>query len=293
LFYSAGISWKDRFVRFVLHSYSFRDYSLQEAFRNARRFGWDALELHPVHFDVKNPQDELDRARLLAQQFGVAIAAVDFSGKFIGDAGEVEQSIVETEALIRACSDHGIDLMNGFTGWLVQDPNNWGENGSALASDLHYDRAASALQQLAAVAEGYGITLAIEIHMNTIHDSIASTVRLLERVDRENVVATLDPGNMFAVSSAERDPGALDGLAGRLGHVHLKNCLRAGENYDYSVRLADGHIDLYAWLRKLVEQRYNGAITVEYCGEGDPHVAAEVDLPYVRKALAWISEEAD
>jgi hypothetical protein len=33
---------------------------------------------------------------------------------------------------------------------------------------------------------------------------------------------------------------------------------------------------------------YNDSICVEYCGAGDPHVAAEQDLRYVRQTLAWI-----
>jgi len=49
-------------MRIVMHSYTFRTYELEEAFRNARRFGWDGLELQPCHFDRDRIETELPAA---------------------------------------------------------------------------------------------------------------------------------------------------------------------------------------------------------------------------------------
>jgi len=54
------------------------------------------------------------------------------------------------------------------------------------------------------------------------------------------------------------------------------------------VKLADGHIDTAKWLAKLCALGFNGPLCVEYCGAGDPHVAAEADVRYVRQTLDWI-----
>ena len=38
-------------MKTIMHSYTFRAYPLEEAFRNAARFGWEGIELQPCHFD--------------------------------------------------------------------------------------------------------------------------------------------------------------------------------------------------------------------------------------------------
>ncbi|MBT3286352.1 MAG: sugar phosphate isomerase/epimerase, partial [Victivallales bacterium] len=167
----------------------------------------------------------------------------------------------------------------------------YGANGSVLATDVHYARAAEAYQHLGGVAARLGMTIVFEIHMFSLHDTIASTARLLEEIGLDNVRANPDPGNMFSTSTAERNPAALEQLAGRIGYFHFKNCqAQPGGNWNYSVKLADGHIDLYKWMEQLVKLGFEGPVCVEYCGAGDPHVAAEEDRQYMDKILNWVAE---
>jgi len=270
----------------VMHSYTFRAYPLEEAFRNAKRFGWDGIELQPCHFDPARIETELPAAIALGGQYDVPIRCVDFGGDFIsGEPAAVEASVRQMERSIEACGRHGIRLMNGGVGSLVVDRTDYGKNGSAIAEDVHYERAAEAFRHLGGFAAERDVCLVFEIHMNSIHDTFASTVRLLDLIGLENVMANPDPGNMFATSTAEKDPGALDLLAGRIGYFHFKNCAHTGGEYNYSVRLREGHIDTSQWLAKLVAMGFAGPVCIEYCGQGDPHVAAEEDIRYVRKTL--------
>jgi sugar phosphate isomerase/epimerase len=147
---------------------------------------------------------------------------------------------------------------------------------------MHYDRAAEALRHCGKRAQALGIRIVVEVHMNTIHDTIASTAKLLDKVGLDNVLANPVPGNMFSTSTAEKSPESLDLLEGRIGYVHLKNCVRHGDVYDYGVHLANGHIDLFRWIDKLYRAGYSGPVCVEYCGDGDPHPAAEADIHYIR-----------
>ena len=41
-----------------------------------------------------------------------------------------------------------------------------------------------------------------------------------------------------------------------------------------------------------MSMNYDGPICVEYCGEGDPRVAAESDMNYVKKSLDWLRAQA-
>jgi len=273
----------------VMHSYTFRTYPLEEAFVNAQRFGWDGIELQPCHFNRDRIETELPAAIELGKGYGVPIRCVDFGGDFINDDPAVVEAAVEQVAReIEVCAGCGVRLMNGGVGSLTADAQDWGKNGSALAKDIHYARAADALKHVGAVAAKHGIRLVLEIHMNNLHDTIASTARLLDRVGLDSVMANPDPGNMFGTSTAEKDPEQLELLSGRIGYFHFKNCLAAGGAYDYSVKLADGHIDTYKWLAKLVALGYDDAVCIEYCGAGDPHVAAQEDLAYLRRLLEWL-----
>ena len=125
--------------------------------------------------------------------------------------------------------------------------------------------------------------------MNTIHDTIAATAHLLDKIGCDNVMANPDPANMFSNSRGERDPEALDALVGRIGYFHFKNCVEFAGKYNYSVRLTDGHIDFSKYIEKLFALGFDGPVCVEYCGAGDPHVAAEQDLRYLRQTIEWIT----
>jgi 3-dehydroshikimate dehydratase len=279
-------------MEYILHSYTFRDYSLKEAFANAQRFGWQGIELQPCHFDEEAVETEVAAAVALGKEYGIPIRCLDYSGDFSNDdAGAAEKSVAWVERAIDVCATQNIPMLNGFAGWLTVDDNDWGKNGSALAQDIHYERAAEALRHLGAKADEQGIRIVLEIHMNTIHDTVAGMARLLDLVGRDNVLANPDPGNMFAVSTAEKDPDALDALQGRLGYFHLKNCCERQGAYDYSTLLAHGHIDLSRWLEKLLAMDYDGPICTEYCGAGDPRVAAEADMAYVKKSLRWLRSQ--
>ncbi|MDQ1256892.1 MAG: Sugar phosphate isomerase/epimerase [Candidatus Hydrogenedentes bacterium] len=275
----------------VMHSYTFRAYPLHEAFASARRFGWEGLELQPCHFDRDQIDTELPAAIKMGIEQEILVRCVDFGGDFItDDAAAREEAIHRAEHEIEVCGQNGVRLMNGGVGSLVVDRSDYGMNGSALAKDIHYERAAEAFRHLGALAAQHSITLVFEIHMNALHDTIASTVRLLDLIGLDNVLANPDVGNMFATSTAEKDPAALDMLDGRIGYFHLKNCEVIAGTYNYSVRLADGHIDIYKWFEKLLQMGYNGPLCIEYCGAGDPHVAAEQDLLYARRCLEFLGE---
>ena len=274
-----------------MHSYTFRNYPLESAFKSALRFGWDAVELQCAHFDQTNLDSELDRCMVIGERCTTPIHCVDFSADFINDDPKIVQESVELlEKNIAVCATKSVHLMNGFTGFLVKDPQDFGKNGSTIATDTHYDCSAEALRHLGNVASKRGVHLTLEIHMNTIHDTVASTTRLLDLVQSDHVLATPDLGNMFSTSTAEKSPEALDALKDRIGNFHLKNCRKENDQFSYSVRLADGHIDTYRYLEKLDALGYNGALSVEYCGEGDPQVAAQQDIKYVRNCLEWLFE---
>ena len=276
-------------IQILLHSYTFRDLPLEEAFVAARDFGYDGLELSRVHFDDAAPEADLKRAAELASTYGVPIAVLDFACDFISpDDADRTEAAEKLERNMRAAAKHGVSLMNGYVGVLAEDGQPFSANGSALANDGHYEYAAEALRRAIPLADELGLTLSLEIHMNTIHDTVASMRRLLEDVGVPSLRVTPDPGNMYATSMIDRDPVVLGALSDRLGLFHVKNCRDAAGEIDYSVSLEEGTLDIPAYLHLLADIRYNSPLCIEHVGDGDPRTMAQHDIVYLRQCVEQV-----
>lgn len=275
-----------------LHSYTFRAHPFETAVQYARRYGYDGLELSLVHCRDASVQGDLDRCLKDANRYGMSIECMDFRGNFIADSErDVYESVNLVEKRIALCGQNNIRLMNGFVGVLAKDGAGYGENGSAIAEDAHYQRAADSLRYLGDVAEKHDVLLTIEIHMNTPHDTIAAAQRLLNLTAHERIGVTPDPGNMFATSSAEQSPAALEGIADQIAYFHFKNCAdRGAGTFDYSVPLSGGHIDTFGYLRSLRDIGFSGPVCIEYVGEGDPRVIARADIAYLRECIQLLDD---
>lgn len=272
----------------IMHSYTLRDYPREEAFAHAAECGYDGIELQRAHFKEDALETELPAALDLAKEHGLFIHCVDFTGDLISDDTKVrEDSIALIEKNIRICGEHNIPVMNGFTGFLVANPDVWGENGSAIATDIHFDRATEGLKHLAQVAQKSKVILTLEVHMNTIHDTYATTARILDSVQSDYLKANPDPGNTFATSTAEHDSESLELIRESIGYFHLKNCrLKPDGGFSYDGFLKDGEIDFIPYLDKLKTLGYEGPLCIEYVGDGDAKSAAQEDIQTLRE---WLS----
>ena len=271
-----------------MHSYTYRGQPLERAARKCREYGYDGLELVTLHYDRNDPAGSIPAAARTARDAGSRIAVVDFSGSVIVEDADQRRAAVEhLSQIIRLAGEVGAEGVNGSVGALVgPDPNNWSENGSRIATDAHYERAAEAYRALSETAAEAGVWISFEIHMNTPHDTAVSARRVLDLIDRPNVIANLDPGNMYAVADAEDMATAVDLLGSRLGYVHLKNCRSLAGEFDYTWALDAGDIDFFRGLQAVVRSGYQGDYCIEYCGKGDPSIPARRDAEYFREVMA-------
>jgi sugar phosphate isomerase/epimerase len=274
----------------IMHSYSLRNFSREEAFTHTAACGYKGIELQRAHFKEQELDSELPQCLRLANDLGLSIHCVDFTADITNDDEKIRQDSIDLIAKnLRICGTHHIPLMNGFTGFLVADADNWGANGSAIAEEKHFDRVTEALIHLCSIAESSNVTLCLEVHMNTIHDTYGTTARLLNRVQSNRLKANPDPGNTFATSAAEHSPLSLDLISESIGYFHMKNCRKTSEGtYSYDGFLGDGEIDFIPYLEKLQSLNYNGPICVEYVGEGDAKAAVKEDIETLRSWLETI-----
>ncbi len=152
-------------------------------------------------------------------------------------------------------------------------------------------------------ASDLGITLAIENlglqtavygrseHLVAICDSVGSELKL-----------TYDAGNFLL--AAENNVEALDRIASRVVHVHFKDWQVVqlqgeapehvlvgsdGRHYEGAV-LAEGLVDLPGAAVRLNELGYDGYLSVEYEGIGEPREAVHRGVKYLRSLLEASSE---
>jgi 3-dehydroshikimate dehydratase len=282
----------------VMHSWSLRDYPLSHVFAAAAHYGFDGVELSTCHLDVRgDPEvvgDEVARAVALGRRYGVRVHCVGYEGDFIADDPDRRaRSVTLVGRIVEVCGEHGIGLVNGFGGWLRgADPDDWPRNGSALADDEHYTRSAQAYRELGAVGAREGVRVAVEVHPNNVHDTVATTARLLDLVDHPAVVATVDPANSALIDPDDGDPAVLDRLADRLGYFHVKNYVPAQGRADFSVDTAAGVLDNFRWLSALADRGGVPAAALEYCGLGDPHPRLHAAKRYVRECEALLDAVA-
>jgi sugar phosphate isomerase/epimerase len=277
-------------VRPVLHSYALRDYSLDHVFRVAAADAWPAIELSSWHFVAENARHDIATAVELGRRCGVEIHCAGYWAVFTtADDSERDHWVHKTRLVIDACAEYGITLVNGAGGWLVRDPErvdlDWRVNGSAMAGPEDLSRVADCYRRVADHAAGRGVRVAIEVHPNTVHDTVAATARLLELVDRDNLLVTVDPANAAVLSVEDRLPAVIDAIADRVGYFHLKNCLLGEGVADFTVDAAAGVVDNYRWLARLAELPQLTAVAVEYCGDGDPHPRLAAGRRYLAETL--------
>ncbi|MBE3576185.1 MAG: sugar phosphate isomerase/epimerase [Limnochordales bacterium] len=280
-------------MKILMHSYTYRRYPLERALKKAAELGYDGIELSTVHLPPQDPLAGIPAAVEQAAKLGAPVRVLSFGADLTHkDENVRQQSLERAVGFIRTAGRLGIPLVNGGVANLVGPRwDRWGENGSKLATDEHYRLIAQGLRVLDQAASEAGVRVALEIHPNSVHDTAASTLRILEESGAQNIVANLDAGNMYGTPHAEEATQAIAMLSKHLGYVHLKNCRRlpGAESADYSWTLEMGHLDYYRILEALYRTGYSGFLTIEYCGQGDPSVAAAADIRYVRQILAEIA----
>lgn len=270
----------------LMHSYTYRVYPVEAALRRSIEYGYDGIELW--HFGKESLLGGIERVFKLAKQYGANISTITFGTDLLIDNTDERRKNIETwKEVVRIGKSCGVKIINGGVGSLVGDDlHNFGANGSAIAKERHYEMAAEGLGEIAKVCEEEDIKVTLEIHMNALHDSASSTLKLLNMVDSASVFANPDPANMYATPQAEEATQAIRILKGKIGYFHFKNCRKIGRDYDYSWPLANGDLDNYKIIKALYETGYRGDMCIEYCGLGDPSIPAREDIVYLRKIVA-------
>ena len=257
--------------------------SLEEAVELTAELGYRGFEPmgRAPHLDVDRSTDEVAELRERLDDLGLEVPCLaTYSGNYGGKSAD--ECRAELETLERFCEFAVLldcDLVR----------HNPGGPPVAAASDDDFEHAASWYAQAADRAAAYDLTLGIEIHARWLSETVASTQRLLEAIDRENVGAIHDAGNMFLVGE-DFGPESVRTLGDDLVHLHVKDERRIDDpgapgafqlEVDGEVgtfqprRLGEGAVDHGPLFAALVDDGYDGFVTAE-CHVPQPEAGDDV-----------------
>jgi sugar phosphate isomerase/epimerase len=125
-----------------------------------------------------------------------------------------------------------------------------------------FERVAHALEHLAAQAAPHGRTIGLENEHACNIATGAEAARLLEVVAHPNLKLVWDPANAYVSGETPFPDGYRRLPAGRLAHVHSKDCRVEGHQPKWCA-LGEGGIDWPGQIGALVQDGYAGSISLE------------------------------
>jgi sugar phosphate isomerase/epimerase len=285
-------------MKYYMHvNFLERLFPVDEIIARCADAGYDGIELRNRDSSGKNPLSAyLEHCCGVAARYRLDVVFGGSSLAHAADADARAQSLADLKTVIDISSAHGVRLLNVFTGNLAAPDvpyHHFDAHGSAIATDAQWTAAVDFFQRAGDHAAERGVNLCFETHNVYLHDLGEPTARLVDRIGRKNVLTNLDYGNMYLNRRSQGMDQELQLLAGRIGYVHLKN-LRAFNHLDsrlyYATSLADGDINNFLLVRKLLAAGYSGALTIENTMAGDKRRWVEADLAYLKSIIADLGQ---
>lgn len=249
----------------------FDDRPLDDAIEAAADIGYDGVEImaRDPHLSAETSRERAEEIRGLVTRHDLTIPCLGtYTGGYARKPDEECQAELETfERFLELSTVLEVDLLR----------HGAGRPSVREATDGDFERAADWLRRAADRAAAYDRTIGLEIHSDRLTETVASTLRLLQLIDRDNVGVIHDAGNMFLVNE-DFGPSSVDLLGDRLVHVHVKDEsriddserddafeLETGRGREVFRRelLGDGEVDHEPLFEALVDRGYDGYVTIE------------------------------
>ena len=167
------------------------------------------------------------------------------------------------------------------------------QNSSRDATESDYRINAEGIAAAADRAAGQGVAISIELHQNTLCDNSWSMIHLLELIDRPNVGANPDLGNVYWTyeTAEESCEAAILALAPHANYWHMKNLVRVplpGMQRAFYLRrpIPDGEINYRFAVAAMLEAGYDGCFGVEGMVAGDQLTDDARSLDRIKSLIA-------
>lgn len=254
--------------RTAMCSIAWRTSPIQEVIPIVAEAGYDGIELWMDHIRrFLQEGGTLAQLKALIADAGLAVPMVSPYFNFLQD---MEGSLATGREAVNYAVALGAPLVRVFIRG----------GASAQADHAVWETTVRGLRAVCDIAATQGIELAIETHQDTLHDTTATTLRLILQVGAPNLGVNLDAFNLFDMGE---DPvQALRRLMPWIKIMHLKNGRYVDGKREIGIPLAEGAMDYGPFLREVAAQNYGGYASIEWFGP-DPATAARSELAYLRQ----------
>jgi L-ribulose-5-phosphate 3-epimerase len=281
-------------LKFAAFSGVFIAHSIQEAMKLTRKLGMDGIEIaaREPHLSPTTSSPRIQEIKSLAVDLGLEIPVLaGYMGGFsTASDRECEQAFSDFNRLLEIGGELGTSMIRVSPG----GPN------AFMANDYHYAKAAHWLNKCAERAQKLQIKLLLEIHNESLVETVDSSLRLLNLIEHDNVGMIHDAGNMY-ITETDYGRDSIVNLDKYLFHVHVKDEIRVkevgapgtflnlthrGEEAFLQSRLGEGEADHQPMFDALKEVGYNGWITLECHAPFPAYERLMHDFQVVQKMLS-------
>lgn len=232
--------------------------------------GCDGVEIWQQAFEAVG----LEGVVKTIEPYRFEVAALNPYMDFTTSEESFNESVKLAETFLDYASTLGCKRVRTFTSKM----------GSFKTSDeaepVHWKRAIWGIQTVADMAVKKDILCIMEVHAGDgqLYDTSEATLRILEGVDRKNVIVNLQPPlrGEDALLSAQR-------LGPYVQHLHAHNWRGGWGKFTY---LDSGDVDFPKFLDILCGYGFDGYISVEHASYRNTIEIARHEIPYLKRLIA-------
>ncbi len=235
-------------IKLGVNSVLFKKYDFATAAKAIKTAGYDGVEISGIggmceHLNLETWKK--DKLNLRAISDGLELPFLS-----------TEIASLDRERLLKAfeaCAEIGIPVVNVGPGGKSDDEETLKQSLETLAS-----RAEDAAQ--------FGVTLCCKAHVGSAVYNTPTTLRMMEAVQSPYFGVDMDPSHIFR--AGENPAVALPQVISRMKHIHIRDCKGAGPspNTPQLQACGRGDIDLYGYLKAVVDNDYDGPVCLEVIG---------------------------
>jgi len=232
------------------NSVLFGGFDLETAMQHIAWAGYDGIELSAIkgmceHLDLDRWQEQKSTIQELAKQFNLELLAIE-------EAALDEQRLLTA---FQACSEIGIPVVNIGPGGKAGDEETLKQSIAVMA-------------RMAEQAERYGVTLCVKAHVGAAIWNTPTTLQAMAAIPSPGFGIDMDPSHIYR--SGENPVQALPQVLSRVRHVHIRDCVptSGGPGAPEEQACGRGNIDLFGYVKVLVDEGYAGPVDLEIIGAG-------------------------
>lgn len=228
-----------------------------------QELGIPTIQLHAPKRETRT-EENADRFLAQLREIGVKITAVfaGFEGESYADIPTVSRTVglvppetrAERTQELKEIADFarllGVDVVGLHLGFIPHE-----------RSDPLYNEVLEVTRDICDHCAANGQ----RVHLETGQETADALLQFLSDLQRDNIFVNFDPANMILYGSG--DPlEALDKVGQYVRSVHCKDgkwSSKPGEEWGTEVPFGTGDVNAEAFLRKLLELGYDGALTIE------------------------------